>query len=208
MSNNRRNRERRPGRRTPFLEPKHRILVVCEGANTDPQYLMGFKRACHNPRVSVLVHPEHGVPKTLVELGKKAKKEADKAAKAEEDDNLRFDSVWAVFDIDEHPHIGDAVQMARDNGIDLAISNPSFELWLLLHFRDSPGMKGRKEMTRILKKYVADYDKHVDYDLYKAGYTAAVTRAVKLETLVLGDNKHETNPTTGVHRLTESIRIN
>ena len=170
MSKNRRNREREPARRAPFLDPKPRILVVCEGTNTEPQYLIGFKNSCQNPRVRVLIHPKHGVPKTLVELAKDEKKRSEKAAKREGDENLKFDSVWAVFDVDDHPHIPDAIQMARDNKIELAISNPSFELWLLLHFRESPGMKNRKSVNRLLKTYLQNYDKVVDYNRdYRAG---------------------------------------
>ena len=47
----------------------------------------------------------------------------------EEDDNLRYDSVSCVFGVDDHPHIPDATAMARDKGIELAVSNQCFELW-------------------------------------------------------------------------------
>jgi len=51
------------------------------------------------------------------------------------------DSAWAVCDGDEHiqndpNNWNDALQLADANGIDLAVSNPSFELWYLLHFQD------------------------------------------------------------------------
>jgi hypothetical protein len=205
----RRNRNRRPARRAPFLEPKPRILVVCEGEITEPQYLTGFKNAWHNPRVDVEIHPRHGVdPKTLVEEAKKRKQAADRAAENEEDENLRYDSVWAVFDRDDHAHIPDAVQMARDNGIELAISNPSFELWLLLHFRESPGMKDRKAVVNLLKKHVKHYDKSVDFEQYRDGYDQAARRAQNLQNQAIADGDPTRNPTTGVHKLTESIRVN
>ena len=149
----------------------------------------------------------HGVPMTLVEVAKKQKREADRAAKNKGDDNLKYDAVWAVFDIDEHPNIPGAVQMARDNGVEVAISNPSFELWLLLHFRESPGMKGRKAVTQLLKKHVVDYDKQVDYERYRDGYGQAVTRAKRLDELAAAAGTPGCNPTTGVYKLTESIRV-
>ena len=207
MPKRRRDRERRPARRAPFLEPKPLILVVCEGEITEPSYLNGFKKACQNPRVDIHIAPEHGVPRTVVEVAKTGKKEAEKAAKNEGDDNLKYDQVWAVFDVDEHPQIPDAMQMVRDNGIELAISNPSFELWLLLHFRDSPGMKGRKAIANLLKKHVKDYDKHVDYEGdYQDGYATAVARAKRLDEQAAADGEPGRNPTTGAYRLTESIR--
>jgi hypothetical protein len=133
-------------------------------------------------------------------------KEANAAAKKERDDNLKYEAVWAVFDVDEHPNIPDAIQMARDNSIRLAVSNPAFELWLLLHFRDSPGMKDRKVVSSLLKEFDKDFDKHVVFAVYRDGYEQAVKRAEALSQLDLQACKPGTNPSTGVHVLTESIR--
>lgn len=49
-------------------------------------------------------------------------------ARRERDDHLRFDEVWGVFDIDEHPNLPEVRELAAENGIELAISNPRFEL--------------------------------------------------------------------------------
>jgi hypothetical protein len=46
------------------------------------------------------------------------------------------DEVWCVFDVDEHPKLAEARDQANANGIQLAVSNPCFELWLLLHFQE------------------------------------------------------------------------
>jgi hypothetical protein len=139
-----------------------------------------------------------GVPKTVVATAKRMKKEAEEAAKREEDDNLRYEKVWAVFDVDDHPNMPDAVQMARDNEIELAISNPSFELWLFLHFADSPGMKSRQSVRALLDDYIKDYDKHVDFDDYRDGYQQAVLRASKLSQTDLKKCVPGDNPSTGV----------
>jgi hypothetical protein len=152
------------------------------------------------------VAPEHGVPKTLVEHAKRYKDRAQAAADQERDDNLVYDSVWCVFDIDKHPAVGEARKMARDNGIDLAISNPCIELWLLLHFSENPGMQDPAAMKKKLKKYVPAYDKHVDYETYSAGYSQAVARASKMDQLAEEAHEPHRNPTTGVYRLTELIR--
>ena len=69
---NARNRQRRQGRRPPFRDPKPTILVVSEGEKTEPEYFRGFARACRNPRVTIEVAPEHGVPRTLVEVAKRS----------------------------------------------------------------------------------------------------------------------------------------
>jgi hypothetical protein len=207
MPSNRRHRERRPARIEPSRRPRKRILVLCEGQNTEPQYLLGFKRWCRNPLVEVVVDAEHGVPLTLVRRAKDARLEAERRAARERDENVAYDEVWCVFDTDEHPHLEQACQMARDNEIEVALSNPCFELWLLLHFRDSPGMQGRKDVGRLLRKHVSEYDKRVDFGDYLPGYGAAVERARRLAAAARDDEEDGRNPTTGVHRLTESVRV-
>ena len=201
-----RNRQRRLARPRPFKDPKPVILVLTEGEVTEPEYLDGFARAATNPRVHIEVVGGAGVPKTIVESAKERKRGAEKRARREKDDNLCYDEVWCVFDVDEHPNIPDAKQMARDNGIELAMSTPCFELWLCLHFADSPGMQHRHRLQSRMKEYIPGYDKHVDYSDYAAGYDEAVKRASRLDKDAKAANEEGRNPTTGVWRLTESIR--
>lgn len=203
---NARSRRRKPGRPEPFLDSKPRILVVAEGEKTEKQYLEGFWKACRNPRVSIKVADEQGVPMTLVKTAKQYKQEAKQDAAREKDENLAYDSVWCMFDIDEHPNVGNAKEMARDNNIDLAISNPCIELWLLLHFRDNPGMQHRDKIEQMLKKHVPGYNKTVDYDKYSNGYSQAVSRAERMDNLAIEADEPGRNPTTGVYELTELIR--
>ncbi len=202
----RRNRKRRPARRDPYKESKPIILIVTEGEVTEPEYLNGFVRATKNPRVHIEVRGGVGVPKTIVEFAKDRKIEAEEQARGARDENLRYDEVWCVFDFDEHPNIPDAKQMARDNGIDLAISNPCFELWLWLHFADQPGMQHRHDLQSMMKQHIPNYDKHLDYSDYAAGYDEAYGRASRLDEDAKLDTDEGRNPTTGVWRLTESIR--
>lgn len=202
----RRERHRRPARRASFRDPKPLILVVCEGEQTEPQYLRGFERACRNARVKIEIAKERGVPMTLVRIAKSLKADAEEQARRERDDNLAYDAVWCVFDVDDHPRVSDAIVMARDNGVELAISNPCFELWLLLHFRPNPGMQSRQRITEMLCGHVSDYRKHVDFELYLSGYAQAVKRASSIEKNAKSRGDSLQNPSTRVHVLTESIR--
>ena len=206
MGGKRRDRQRPAGRRKPFKEPKPLILIVCEGEKTEPQYFDGFVKACKNPRVHIQLHDETGEPLTLVRLAREAKAEAQRIAKREGDSFLKFDSVWCVFDVDEHPGIPEAIDMATGNGIELAVSSPCFELWLILHFRESPGGMHRHKLQNMMAEYVPHYDKQVDYSDCASGYFKAVTRASKLakQAKLVGDPIY--NPSTGVYRLTELIR--
>jgi hypothetical protein len=81
MSQSLRNRDRKPGRRQPYRDPRPIILIVCEGKNTEPQDLEGFWKACHNPRVRIEPVPGSGVPLTLVKVARDRKRSAEKDAK-------------------------------------------------------------------------------------------------------------------------------
>jgi hypothetical protein len=206
MARSHRSRKRKRGRRAAFRDPKPIILIVCEGANTEPQYLRGFVNSWRNPRVTIRIAPEHGDPKYLVEAAKQHKADANADAKRQRDDNLSYDAVWCVCDVDDHRRLAEARQMARDNGIDLAVSNPCFELWLLLHFQTSPGMQDRVRLLQMLRKHVPDYDKEVDYSHFQSGYEQAVARATRMDRAAANAGEPGRNPTTGVYRLTELIR--
>jgi len=181
--------------------------VVCEGRVTEPEYVRGFSRWCRNPLVEVEVAEGHGVPLTLVRIAKARKHASGREARRARDENLSFDEVWCVFDVDEHPALGEAREMARANGIRLAVSNPCFELWLLLHFRESPGARHRHEVQRMVAELIPGYDKHVDLGRLGSGYPEAVRRAARLDEEAEAMDEAGRNPSTGVHRLAESIRM-
>jgi hypothetical protein len=188
-----------------MIEARQRILVVCEGRRTEPEYIKGFKAWCRNPLVEVAISGADGVPLTLVASARERRQQAADAAKLEKDENLRHDQVWCVFDRDDHPGFNEAIKMAQDNGLDLAVSNPSFELWLLLHFRDNPGVQHRKDLHRMLKKHIPEYDKAVDFADYIEGYRLAHRRAASLDQLCAADGEPFRNPSTGVYLLAEQI---
>ena len=158
-----------------------------------------------NPMIKVEIAPEHGVPLTIVRIARNKKNEAVAASKREGDVYIRFDSVWYAFDIDEHPNVPEAKALAKRNGISLAISNPCFELWLLLHLRECPGMQHRHAIQAALKSLVPDYDKKIDFEVYRDGYDKAVKRAKSLARLAQDVGEPGRNPSTNVHELTEKI---
>jgi hypothetical protein len=106
----RRDRERRPARRTAFLQPRKRLLVVCEGELTEPSYLEGFRDWVRNPLVSIRIAEEHGDPLHCVRSAKRLRDEARQDAKSQRDDNLEFDEVWAVFDRDDHERLTERIR--------------------------------------------------------------------------------------------------
>jgi hypothetical protein len=59
-----------------------------------------------------------------------------------------YSNYWCVFDIDEHPNIPRALELAAAHGISVAVSNPCIELWFLLHFQDQRAALDRAEAQR------------------------------------------------------------
>ena len=206
MPSNRRGRTKQEARRKPFRSPKRRLLVVCEGVNTEPQYIRGLERFLRDATLSIEIPPERGDPKKLVEVAKEFNSNAVEDARRSGDDNLRFDEVWCVFDRDDFERFDAACQMARDNLFKLAVSNPSFELWLLLHFQDNPGSQHRDRIRQMLKAKIPGYDKAIDFKMFNTVLNSAGARAKRI-----GDHAREdgenlyVNPTTSVFLLVASM---
>jgi hypothetical protein len=119
-------------RRSPHRPEKPRILIVCEGKETEPNYFRGLRdEDAVRQNFSVVVQKGKGGSCTAVV--EQAIAEMEKAKGRGED----FDEVWCVFDVerpDQQEQVSKARKLAEKHGIRLALSNPSFEVWLLAHF--------------------------------------------------------------------------
>ncbi len=196
----------RLGRRRATREPRRRILVLCEGSVTEPGYFRSLRAAFRNSLVEVEIEGHGEVPWTVVQRACERKKVAEREARRQEDDFLAYDEVWCVFDVDDHAHLHDARQQARDNGVELAVSNPCFELWPLLHFQEQNATLDRRRLRTRLKAHLPTYEKALPFARLHPAYGQAVRRAAELERRCEHDGCPGANPSTGVHRLTESIR--
>ena len=181
---------------------------------TETQYFKAIKREIGTDLLDVRIDDEHGDPLKLVQRAKELKKDAERRARL--DANERIDEVWCVFDVDEHLRIQEARQMAGANKIELAISNPCFELWALLHFEDLTAHQERHIVRALLKRHLPEYEKELPIqDLHRASayfgdgsaYFHARDRARDLEDMQARAGDPGANPSTGVHHLTESIRM-
>ena len=186
--------------------PRPRVLVCCEGEVTEPSYLSGLKGELRIRLVHIEVVPSGSNPKTLVDYAVEKKQEAERKARREKDDNLKYDEVWCVFDVNAHEHIPDAKQKAGANKINLAISNPCFELWLLLHFQDQRSHIERHQVQSACRGHMPGFDKEVPFEAVFPHHQEAVGRAVALDDWQHNQGRPGGNPSTGVHRLTERIR--
>jgi hypothetical protein len=144
-------------RREAFREPLPWILVVCEGTVTEPSYLHDFKSDQKNGLVDVEAIGLGQDPKSLVDEAINRKRNAAAGAvysHGDDDSDPGYDEVWCLFDVDGEPRkrrVPEAKQAARNEGIKLGISDPSFELWALLHFEEFNRPSTQAEVRKALK---------------------------------------------------------
>jgi hypothetical protein len=131
-------------RRSRRRSEKTRILIVCEGKETEPNYFRGLRdEEVVRQNFSVVV--QKGKGSSCVAVVEQAIAELEKAANRGEN----FDEVWCVFDVEQagqREQVNKARTLASQHQIQVALSNPSFEVWLLAHFVRT-------------KKFFADCDK-------------------------------------------------
>ena len=197
---------RRISRKAPVRRPALRIVVVAEGAVTEPGYLREFDRL-HGDRSSarLVLIGGAGDPRAVVERAIEESRESKRDRLGDRD------SVWAMFDRDDHPRFNEARNMARGNGIRLAISNPCFELWAIFHYQECDAPLDRHECQRKLRELHPGYSGKGgkifdDPEVIESNYRDAVERAEHSLARREEEGDPEGNPSTTVHRLTEHIR--
>lgn len=146
---------------------------------------------------------------TLVDRALELKREAEAQAHSERDENLAYDEVWCVFDVDAHPKVAEARDLAQRNGLHLAMSNPCFELWLYLHLHENPGAQSRHELQKRCRQDMpGEKAKYIAFEKLIIGYDDAYRRAQRLARDAESAVEFTRNPTTEVFRLTDSIDEN
>lgn len=190
-------------RRRPARAPLPRFLIVCEGARTEPGY---FRHLRHSARLPLELRIESGgTPKALVERAVELKRGAERDARRRHDSALKFDEVWCVFDVDEHPFLSEAQEQARANSIHVAISNPCFELWVLLHFQEQTASVDRHGVQRLCRQYLPRYQKDLPCEDLLPRRGLALQHAEALEKWQRERLNEGGNPSTSVHRLVERL---
>jgi hypothetical protein len=185
------------------LEQRKRFLIVVEGEATEKQYLEAIRRSLRLPEGNLeIVHEGCTSPKEIVAAAKK-KKAAQKSDP--------YDAVWCVFDVDQNTPqtLSEAFQMAKANKIFIALSNPCFELWLLLHEKEHTASISTKEVQHKCFELGLVNEKHIqkpDELLQKC--SVARQRAKRLDDMheQNGTTGHaKQNPSTGVYKLIDAI---
>lgn len=118
------------GREAEQNQKKPKILIVCEGKNTEPSYFKQFKVAT--------------IKLVLKGIGYNTLSLVEKAEQYQQQDD--YEEVWCIFDHDpkpsnpnQSPNFDNAVKKAESLGYKVGYSNQAFEYWLLLHFKNHQG---------------------------------------------------------------------
>jgi hypothetical protein len=197
----------RPRRSSSSTEVRKELLVFVEGKRTEEDYLVFWQRAFRR-QVSVQIGETRGAPITLVEAARVARRLDKRGQKRGE--GRAYDEIWCVFDVDEHPSLDSAIQMAAQNEISVAVSNPCIELWFILHFQDQTAFLDRHSAQRRSAELLCcrkALSTPALEQLYEH-YGDARVRAVDLDTKHAGDGSPAgENPSSGAWRLIESLRI-
>ena len=181
-------------RRPPSREALRQYLIVCEGEVTEKHY---FDDLRIQKQISIEIEFIAGAtPKTLVEWAVRKKRALGRGEEKE---------IWVVFDVDTHPFLAEARQQAKDNSIRVAISNPCFELWALLHFQDQSAYIKCAEVRNLCKKHMPRYDKELPCSKLLPLYEEALRRAQALQKAHEANGTVGANPSTGVFDLVRSI---
>ena len=182
--------------------------MFCEGQRTEPDYLKVLKR---EPAVrdvaSVDIRIHEGTlgsaPLTLVAAAAHARASSDR-------DMSEIDEVWCLFDVEwprNHPNLEEAIALADSNNVKVAVSNPCFELWLLLHFQDQTAWLDTNAARRLLRDHDGGRGKGLNGATYMPLRALAADRARSLEDRHEGNGTSfpRNNPSSGMHRFLDAV---
>ena len=171
---------------------------------TEPLYLKALASLPEVRKVAALDIRGMGCePRRLVE-------EARAVQRSERGQATGATEYWCVFDVEAptpHARLHEAVQMARDNGINVAISNPCFELWLVLHYADHERWIDNDDCGSLRRQHDGSQGKGLDGAAYMPRRGQAIQRAQRLAKLhASADRKlpHD-NPSSSVYLLLEAV---
>jgi len=207
---------RRTSSKPYVLESKEQakiFLIICEGENTEPTYFKSF------PLGNATIE-SYGLGSSKTALVKQILQVLESEA------NAKQKEVWVVFDFDIHPEqvakqkedYNNAIALAEKNGLKVAYSNDSFELWLLLHYQPLDTHWTRHNYYQKLSElWNCNYEKEgkkVEFcrSIYRrliedkaANQEEAIAHAKKLYEAHKDKNPADKNPCTLIHQLVQEL---
>ncbi len=151
-----------PSRRRKFQRPlgerryRKLFVIAVEGTKTEVQYFLSINDQQSIAHVNCL-RSDHGTspPRILKRMENHLQRERLKSS----------DEAWLVIDKDNWTN----KQLAQlhawsqtQENYGFALSNPTFEYWLLLHFEDGVGITSSQNRKVRLMQHLPNYNKEID----------------------------------------------
>lgn len=194
-------RKKRPlDRYSGVLRDASLIVIASEDTYAVKDYFSRFKTR----RVQFVVIPTEGGKSAPAEVIARLDKFKDDTATEEND------QFWLCIDKDHWANSGhianltQVLQHCTQKKYQVAISNPCFELWLLLHFEDVEPTDQRtcRQIAGRVSELAAGYSKKL-LPLNETMVKDAVKRAQSLDT---SESLIPLTPSTGVHRIISALQ--
>jgi len=157
-------------------EPTRVIIISCEGTNTEPEYFKAIKEKLKD-NISSLIEIEL-VPKPTNASEPKDVLDNLQTFVDKYDFNKGHDSLWLVCDREKviarktgKSGLLKVIPLCKERGYSIALSNPLFEFWLLLHVVDISDYDNEKlfdnEKVNATRRYL---DKELS-NILEGGYS-------------------------------------
>jgi RloB-like protein len=192
-------------------EKNQALLIICEGSNTEVEYLRSIPTRIANIKV----------------IGGCGSKTAlvDKALRFSQREEHKGKKIWCVYDMDykgdqvgQKEDFNSSITKAKSKGMEVAYCNDSFELWFILHYRPIEQAMLRFQYYDILSElWGMNYEKRgkkMDfcialYDFLSKDERANQKLALERAKALYEEHKHkpyaEQNPCTTIFQLIEVL---
>ncbi|WP_310741241.1 RloB family protein [Microbispora sp. H10670] len=181
---------------------------MCEGKVTEIEYFRGVRDHFRSLPVDIRDCRFIGLgcdPLSVVEYAIGERDRHLREARTQRDTNLAYDEVWCVVDLDDHATLETALGTARNSGVNVVLSSPCFELWLLYHFQDYASAASTSEIHRKLGSHLPGYDKHLPPRFPYGEHMLAKSRARRADPDHDTPNRRGRNPSTNIWLVVEAL---
>ena len=183
---------------------RKKILIVCEGKETEVNYFNGMKSCLKLTNVSIEVAKtdDAGSLKSILPTAERLDKEEKRKTSYE------FDEVYCVFDYDNREEQFNELCYKINNikkyqKYCAIASYPCFEYWLLCHFKDTTKpFLNADECFDALEQELPNYKKNLT-NLYQE--LGEKKRETAKENAKKREEENNKNPSTNVYKLVEAL---
>lgn len=187
------------------------LHILCEGECTEPNYIRRYVQlACRGSRSAKVETSTATSPVQLVEEAIKLKRSSEVA---------KGDQYWVVYDRESETQCPPsqhrkAVELAKKEGINIAISGISFEVWLLLHKQSHCAacstcleLLHRKDFQAAFPGY--EKGAEIPFTVEQCEFAKDNAKRMNLQTWTVADpgkrEPYQLNPYTNMYELLDAI---